>query len=89
MTEPHSIKNPDTTNPITTSMLVMGEKTTNADRIRGMSDEKLAKFIKSIECYSHGYCDECPSINGEYCNGIEEYKSHLEILDWLKQPVEE
>lgn len=62
---------------------------TNGERIRSMTDEELAKFIKSAQCYSSGWCDECPSINGKYCNGIEKYKLYSNILDWLKQPVEE
>ena len=55
---------------------------TNADRIRGMSDEELANFIpdwsytKACKCNEHEFigCDnQC-----EKC-----------VLDWLKQPAEE
>ena len=55
---------------------------TNADRIRSMSDEKLANFIpdwrhtKACKCNEHEFigCDnQC-----EKC-----------VLEWLKQPAEE
>lgn len=58
-------------------------KTTNADRIRAMTDEELAKLftsgwfdrplftcpVKDVECESDVPCDVC-------------------FLDWLKSPVE-
>ena len=53
---------------------------TNADRIRAMSDEELAKFMRKPFCDKRtdeeckisycGVCDQC-------------------ILDWLRQPAEE
>ena len=51
---------------------------TNADRIRAMSDEELAEYIRAF------FWEVCPPIKcpGEdYC-----YKCWL---DWLKSPVEE
>ena len=54
-----------------------------------MTDEELAKFIKSVQCYSRGWCEECSSIDGKYCNGIEEHEPYSKILEWLKQPVED
>lgn len=49
--------------------------TTNADRIRAMSDEELADFITS---QNRGICtDICREMH---------YQSNLE---WLKQPAEE
>lgn len=63
---------------------------TNADRIRSMSDEELAKFIRAVECCSHygGDCGFpfCPSMEGNLCNGIKE-KTHKYILDWLQSEV--
>ena len=62
--------------------------TTNADYIRAMSDEELAKWmhngISSDACdyceYNNGYCDGSP------CKG----KAESEIIsDWLKQPKED
>ena len=56
--------------------------TTNADRIRAMSDEELAEFIDRCEMsdidYAKTFCDLC---NGQYeCDQCR--------LDWLKQPAE-
>ena len=56
---------------------------TNADRIRAMSDEELAKFI-SIQsddclCSDNSKCDyHC---GGDSCLKV--------LLDWLQQPAEE
>ena len=53
----------------------------NADRIRNMTDEELAKWLCSImtaEC-----CDtSCPG--RETCS-----KGHTGLLDWIKQPAGE
>lgn len=55
---------------------------TNADRIRSMTDEELARIL-SEEC--HGTI-ECPNCCGEYTGTI---KSCTECwLDWLKQESE-
>ena len=64
-------------------------KQSNADRIRNMTDEELAKFIESVQCYAHGWCEKCSSMNGDYCNGIRVNEPDADILDWLKQSVEE
>lgn len=61
----------------------------NSERIRSMTDEELAKFIESVRCYSHGCCKKCSSMNGYYCNGMKTKEPDEEILDWLKQPVED
>lgn len=59
------------------------EPQTNADRIRAMSDEELAKFI-SIQsddclCSDNSKCDyHC---GGDSCLKV--------LLDWLQQPAEE
>lgn len=54
---------------------------TNADRIRAMSDEELAKFIGEegfhCEICSKGVNSECDLRCSTYC------------LEWLKQPAEE
>ena len=49
------------------------EPTTNADRIRAMSDEELAKFL---DCYCVSASWECPRHH--------EIKCHECWLDWLK-----
>ena len=60
---------------------------TNADRIRSMSDEELAKFIRSVQCCSH-YGDDCGypfchSMCGDWCNGIKN-NTNKELLEWLQ-----
>ena len=47
-------------------------KTTNADRIRSMSDEELKKFICSMF-----KCEFCDFELGERCG----------LLNWLQQPA--
>lgn len=55
-----------------------GELKTNADRIRAMSDEELAEFLRWDICTKirgdnrlcNGWCDEC-------------------VSEWLQQPAEE
>jgi len=59
----------------------------NADRIRKMSNEELAKFIQAIECNCRygedcGY-PFCHSMNGNLCNGIKE-KTNAQKLNWLE-----
>lgn len=53
---------------------------TNADRIRAMSDEELAKFIPDWSYTNACKCDEQPYV---YCNNECEKCG----LEWLKQPV--
>lgn len=66
-----------------TDWCVMGpcsrETPSNADHIRSMTDEELAKFLlngNAPEVCPNG-CDEC---NGD-CDG--------RMLDWLKQPYKD
>lgn len=62
--------------------MVLKEKTvrpTNADRIRAMSDEKLAEFMREPHCdridheLCRSYCGVCSQCH----------------LDWLTQPAQE
>ena len=62
---------------------------TNADRIRAMSDEELAKHLHDIGwdchlCAEHRRLDNEPLLRGEKCD--EKCVQHC--LEWLKQPVE-
>ena len=98
MMEPRSTGNPDTSNPVTMSMLeylrkkgveVMGM--TNSERIRDMADEELAKFLSEFSaCQACKYYDEehdgCGASINFTC--VKEYAEAI-IGDWLKQPVEE
>lgn len=61
--------------------LLYGEKPqTNADRIRGMTDEELAELFKNLCCpYSLGGKVDC-NIENRGCGNC--------WLSWLKAPVE-
>lgn len=57
---------------------------TNADRIRAMDDEQLAKFLcEFLFCdYEFHPCDNC---KGEpYCR-----EEHNGMIEWLQMPAEE
>ena len=61
---------------------------TNADKIRSMTDEELAKFL------SNGFdCEGCELSyiediwNETHCNG-KHNECWKNLLDWLKQPAE-
>lgn len=66
-----------------------GEKPqTNADRIRAMTDEELAKLLYEID--GLGYCKNLPEC-GELLDapgGIPEEKCIGCMLNWLRQPAE-
>ena len=67
-------------------MEIAENKETNADRIRNMSDEELARFIRNISVYSE---DEEPII--DVC--IREthttlYNDYGDILEWLQSEAE-
>ena len=53
---------------------------TNADRIRSMSDEKLAEFMK----YSGASCPDAHFVGDYSCHDCKEC-----WLDWLKQEASE
>lgn len=64
--------------------------TTNADRIRAMSDEELASHLHDIGwdchlCAEHRRLDNEPLLRGEKCD--EKCVEHC--LEWLKQPEED
>lgn len=133
MMELRSTGNPDTSNPVTMSMLeylrkkgieamsgickypesicphmtvlkgksycgatpcqLTGElpKQTFGDKIRGMTDEELAKFLSEFSACKvceqfDKRLDRCGADNNFLC--VKEYAEAI-IGDWLKQPVEE
>ena len=55
------------------------EKMTNADRIRAMSDEELAEFIKHIK------------VRAAFCKAVKDNDAFEALCsaEWLKQPTEE
>lgn len=63
---------------------VKADKPTNADRIRAMSDEELAKFLCNFRS-----CDS----SEHPCNGCKAephcHTGHNGMIDWLQQPAEE
>lgn len=76
---------------------------TYADRIRVMSDEELAEFIRSmvdessshnVACYgciNYGTHHSDPANKGTYlyeCDGCENEGIGLDVLMWLQQPTE-
>ena len=63
---------------------------TNADRIRAMSDEELAKNLYNID-NPDGYCRNLPECDAllDTEGGIPEERCITCLLEWLKQPVEE
>lgn len=67
------------------------EKNTNADKIRNMTDEELAKFLADFnECEVCGQFDK----NSGKCNELSKFictKGYRELVayEWLKQPVED
>ena len=60
------------------------EPQTNADRIRAMSDEELAKAIAS-KAYTGACNDFDISYDGNCCHNCEKCDA---IIKWLKQPAE-
>ena len=65
------------------------ESVNNADKIRSMSDEELAKHLVDIGwdchlCAEHRRLDNEPLLCGEKCD--EKCAEHC--LEWLQQPAE-
>ena len=58
---------------------VIGKPMTNADRIRAMSDEELAEFIKHIK------------VRAALCKAVKNNDAFEELCsaEWLQQPAEE
>lgn len=62
---------------------------TNADRLRAMPDEELAKIIQNLNLPNCRYCDGnagCENEDGDYV--CDEQKEMACIMRWLKQPAE-
>lgn len=64
--------------------LIIHQPMTNADRIRTMSDDRLARFLcdfRSCDSIEH----PCEGCNAEpYC-----HTGHMGMIDWLRKPAEE
>ena len=96
--ELRSTGNPDDSNPVTMSMLEYLKKKgieamgiTNAERVRNMPDEELARFLSEFSA-----CNVCEHYDPEThrCDTDSNFlcvKTYAEAIigDWLKQPVED
>lgn len=63
---------------------------TNADRVRAMSDEELARHLHCIGwdchlCAEHKRLDNEPLLRDQRCDG----NCFEHCLEWLKQPAED
>lgn len=92
MMEPRSTGNPDTSNPVTMSMLEYLRKKgieamgmTNGKRIRSMTDEELATLLLFFVPTNFDRA-MYTGISGKYTRTSEETFDNN--LEWLKQPVE-
>lgn len=65
---------------------------TNADKIRSMSDEELAAYLRELECLERDdYCRNIPECDEllKTPDGIPEEKCRRCLVDWLRQPAKE
>ena len=64
-------------------------ETTNADHIRSMSDEELAKWLADM--WDCSYCSEYDRTGGHPLFSAEpcDQKCEQHCFDWLKQPYKE
>jgi hypothetical protein len=65
----------------------LAKRHTNADRIRAMSDEELAKFL--ADEIPHGDCCGCDLECATFEGDKFENSCHNAYYRWLKQPAEE
>ena len=78
-------------NGVTVQECKLGVKKTNADRIKAMSDEELAKFLTHINPTN---CKNCTFSHGWRCQPDRDDYSDFEKCKegrkrWLQQPAEE
>lgn len=66
---------------------VLAPPSTNADRIRAMSDEALAEFFEKVHEYPCEAC--CNNLSSCRRNNALEPVCKRHYLDWLQQPAEE
>lgn len=96
--ELRSTGNPDTSNSVTMSMLEYLRKKgieamgiTNAERIRNMPNEELARFLSEFSAckvceHFDNRLDICGADDGFLC--VKAYAEAI-IGDWMNKPVEE
>ena len=79
------------THGVTVQECKLGDKKTNADRIKAMSDEELAEFLTHINPTN---CKDCAFSHGWRCQPDRDDYSDFEKCKegrrrWLQQPAEE
>ena len=91
--ELRSTGNPDTSNSVTMSMLEYLRKKgieamgmTFGDKIRSMNDDELATMHCNTCTYNEG---DDPMFSIWIDREVSMYHSYGDILEWLKQPVED
>ena len=91
--ELRSTGNPDTSNSVTMSMLEYLRKKgieamgmTFGDKIRSMNDDELATMLCNTCTYNEG---DDPMFSIWIDREVSMYHSYGDILEWLKQPVED
>lgn len=91
--ELRSTGNPDTSSPVTMSMLEYLRKKgieaigmTFGDKIRSMNDDELATMLCNTCTYNKG---DDPMFSIWIDREVSMYHSYGDILEWLKQPVED
>lgn len=91
--ELRSTGNPDTSSPVTMSMLEYLRKKgieaigmTFGDKIRSMNDDELATMLCNTCTYDKG---DDPMFSIWIDREVSMYHSYGDILEWLKQPVED
>lgn len=61
---------------------------TNADRIRGLNDEQLAKFLVVPVTFMNGYRADTIFRCHDSIDCISREEAERENLEWLQQPAE-
>lgn len=59
---------------------------TNADRIRGYTDEELAEWLKKQACLAHNYGYECADGEPDFPDGL---PANYDYLTWLKKEAKD
>lgn len=61
-------------------------KPSRADRIRAMTDEELAEFLKEQTCLAHNYGYECADGEPDFPDGL---PANYDYLTWLRQEADD
>lgn len=64
----------------------MPQPQTNADRIRSMTDEELAEWLKKQTSLAHNYGYECADGEPDFPDGL---PANYDYLTWLRQEADD